>query len=497
MNKIHRIRKKSLFFQVFLIVGIIFTSTLILNNIQDIFRERIYRESQKLMKVSICFNDITVKLQILQDGWKLMLDNLDTEKGKLETEDILDDSEQLTEYLNEEKYNRSSIDLYYTIETYIEECQGLESAIQGKDFTEIASKTIGCTQNYEFAQDRLNQVYKDIQKQYTVSGEQMELYEKWLEYVKISSVLITFCMSLFLLIVLNRTIIHPVNSLSKSAKKFTLEGKVGPTIFKTDVRNEISELNNNISQMQERICDQYGELLQKAELEKKLHEDEIKMIENEKWLKEAQLRNLQARINPHFLFNSINLISRMAYMENAEHTSEMLESFGEFLRYNLDNFGKVVSMEKEIENIKDYVEIQKIRFGDRIDFIINEDEKARKVKVPCLILQPLVENAIVHGVGMYINQAMVSVDVRKLSDTQVRIIILDNGVGMTPEKLEEIRSKTVESVNVQEENSIGLANVFKRLRLFFNNEVKIKIDSEEKKFTKIQIIIPFKKEGES
>lgn len=119
MNKIHRIRKKSLFFQVFLIVGIIFTSTLILNNIQDIFRERIYRESQKLMKVSICFNDITVKLQILQDRWKLMLDNLDTEKGKLETEDILDDSEQLTEYLNEEKYNRSSIDLYYTIETYI------------------------------------------------------------------------------------------------------------------------------------------------------------------------------------------------------------------------------------------------------------------------------------------------------------------------------------------------------------------------------------------
>ena len=158
MNKIHRIRKKSLFFQVFLIVGIIFTSTLILNNIQDIFRERIYRESQKLMKVSICFNDITVKLQILQDRWKLMLDNLDTEKGKLETEDILDDSEQLTEYLNEEKYNRSSIDLYYTIETYIEECQGLERAIQGKDFTEIASKTVGCTQNYEFAQDKLNQV---------------------------------------------------------------------------------------------------------------------------------------------------------------------------------------------------------------------------------------------------------------------------------------------------------------------------------------------------
>lgn len=148
---------------------------------------------------------------------------------------------------------------------------------------------------------------------------------------------------------------------------------------------------NQIAQMQERICNQYEQLLQKAELEKKLHEDEIKMIENEKWLKEAQLRNLQARINPHFLFNSINLISKMAYMENADQTSKMLESFGEFLRYNLDNFGKIVFMEKEIENIKDYTEIQKIRFGKRIDFIIHEDKETAKAKYRVLFCNHLLK----------------------------------------------------------------------------------------------------------
>lgn len=91
---------------------------------------------------------------------------------------------------------------------------------------------------------------------------------------------------------------------------------------------------------------------------------------------------------------------------------------------------------------------------------------------------------------MYLEQAIVSVDVRKISDTQIKIVILDNGVGMSSEKLEEVRNKIFESVNIQEQDSIGLANVFKRLRLFFDDEVQIDIDSEEEKFTKIQIVIP-------
>lgn len=491
MKNGHKLQKRTLFFQVLMIVVIIFISIVLFNSIQDIFRERIYRESQKLMQVSSCFNDISLKLQKMQDNWKAMVENTDETEVHTDIESILKYAEQLSIYLNEKKYNRSSIDLYYTIETYIEELGELEAAIRGSDFSKVAIKTVACTQNYEFVQERLNQVYKDIQKQYTVSGEQMNTYEKWQDYIKLSSLFVVVLMGGVLLIILNRTIIYPVDQLSKSAAEFTLENRNTRTVGeRIKVKNEISILYNQIAQMQERICNQYEQLLQKAELEKKLHEDEIKMIENEKWLKEAQLRNLQARINPHFLFNSINLISKMAYMENADQTSKMLESFGEFLRYNLDNFGKIVFMEKEIENIKDYTEIQKIRFGKRIDFIIHEDKETAKAKIPCLILQPLVENSIVHGVSMYLEQAIVSVDVRKISDTQIKIVILDNGVGMSSEKLEEVRNKIFESVNIQEQDSIGLANVFKRLRLFFDDEVQIDIDSEEEKITKIQIVIP-------
>ena len=301
MKNGHKLQKRTLFFQVLMIVVIIFISIVLFNSIQDIFRERIYRESQKLMQVSSCFNDISLKLQKMQDNWKAMVENTDETEVHTDIESILKYAEQLSIYLNEKKYNRSSIDLYYTIETYIEELGELEAAIRGSDFSKVAIKTVACTQNYEFVQERLNQVYKDIQKQYTVSGEQMNTYEKWQDYIKLSSLFVVVLMGGVLLIILNRTIIYPVDQLSKSAAEFTLENRNTRTVGeRIKVKNEISILYNQIAQMQERICNQYEQLLQKAELEKKLHEDEIKMIENEKWLKEAQLRNLQARINPHF-----------------------------------------------------------------------------------------------------------------------------------------------------------------------------------------------------
>ena len=121
MKNGHKLQKRTLFFQVLMIVVIIFISIVLFNSIQDIFRERIYRESQKLMQVSSCFNNISLKLQKMQDNWKAMVENTDETEVHTDIESILKYAEQLSIYLNEKKYNRSSIDLYYTIETYIEE----------------------------------------------------------------------------------------------------------------------------------------------------------------------------------------------------------------------------------------------------------------------------------------------------------------------------------------------------------------------------------------
>ncbi len=137
MKNGHKLQKRTLFFQVLMIVVIIFISIVLFNSIQDIFRERIYRESQKLMQVSSCFNDISLKLQKMQDNWKAMVENTDETEVHTDIESILKYAEQLSIYLNEKKYNRSSIDLYYTIETYIEELGELEAAIRGSDFRKL------------------------------------------------------------------------------------------------------------------------------------------------------------------------------------------------------------------------------------------------------------------------------------------------------------------------------------------------------------------------
>lgn len=483
-----------IFRQVACLVGSVFAGLLFLFCVQDGLRHHADSENQNLMTISTCFNDISVEMQKVREWVKFSTENkLDDEAEFADSrERLIRSSEILAGYMNERSYNRSSIDLKCTIETYIQDCETLMESLKTGNYSETTRNYKICEQTYEFSQEKMNWVYRDIQESYVISREQLEKYELLSSVIKAATTVIIISVAALLLALLNRVIVRPINNLySKTELFLTEEGQIEPTTSPVKQKNEIDLLNNSIYRMQMRIGEQYRQLLEKAEMEKQLTMEKLKAVENEKWMKDAQLKNLQARINPHFLFNSINLISKMAYMEDAEQTSEMLESFGEFLRYNLDNFGKTVTIQKELENVRDYTTIQKIRFGDRMDFSITADQAVTGTKIPCLILQPLVENAIIHGVGMYTTGAFISVDVWKTETGWVRMTVLDNGIGMTDDTLKEVRSKAAESSQQQDDGSIGLSNVFKRLRLFFNNDVDIYIDSEQGQFTKIQIEIPF------
>lgn len=483
-----------IFRQVACLVGAIFAGLLFLFYAQNVLRHQMDSENQNLMTISTCFNDISIEMQKVRELMKFSIENrLDDEKEFAGSrQKLIFSSEILSGYMNEKSYNRSSVDLKCTIETYIQDCEALIESRKTGNYDNVTRSTKVCEQTYEFCQDKMNQVYRDIQESYVISQEQLEKYELLSKVLNIATAVMVVSIAALLLALLNRVIVRPINSLySKTELFLPEEGQIEPTTSLVEQKNEIDLLNNSIYMMQMRIGEQYRQLLEKAEMEKQLTMEKLKAVENEKWMKEAQLKNLQARINPHFLFNSINLISKMAYMENAEQTSQMLESLGEFLRYNLDNFGKTVTLQKELENVRDYTTIQKIRFGERIDFSISADQSVTGIKIPCLILQPLVENAIIHGVGMYTTDAFISVDIRKTEAGRVRMTVLDNGIGMSGEILEAVRSKAAGHTRQQEDGSIGLSNVFKRLRLFFNNDVNIDIDSSPGQFTKIQIEIPF------
>lgn len=260
------------------------------------------------------------------------------------------------------------------------------------------------------------------------------------------------------------------------------------------------------------ILEMLRQLEERARIEQqKLHAEQM--------AKEAQLKFMQARINPHFLFNSLNMIGETAYLEEADQTSELLEALGSFLRYNLDQFSKVVTLRDELENLEAYLVIQRKRMGKRIDFSVDAQQEAQDIRVPCLILQPLVENAVMHGVGSLKSGGRVRVTVtcmhgepagRKAggqtedasesaaSEDRVCICVSDNGKGMTPEKLEQVRQivnmaggSPAPAVDAGDgRDHIGIRNVFGRLRLYFGERLKIEVESDPGECTYFKFFIP-------
>jgi len=206
-------------------------------------------------------------------------------------------------------------------------------------------------------------------------------------------------------------------------------------------------------------------------------------------LKSSELKALQMQINPHFLFNTLNMISQTAYLENADQTVELLGSTAKLLRYTLDYTGKEVTLAREIELLGSYVSIQEQRFGDRIRFEFDLDESHHQMHVPSMILQPLVENSLKYGVGMKTEGALIRICTRYRADKQQEMIIVsDNGTGMERKRLEEVRRSMTEK-NGNERN-IGLSNVCLRLSMFFNGDSRMSIHSRTGRGTTVVLRLP-------
>ena len=176
-------------------------------------------------------------------------------------------------------------------------------------------------------------------------------------------------------------------------------------------------------------------------------------------------------------------------MEEAEQTSLLLDSTAAFLRYALDFAAREVTLSKEMENLGTYVLLLEHRFGGRIQFTFDLDERFHNIAVPALILQPLVENAITHGVGMYLKDGYITIKTEYDSERQTGTIrIIDNGVGLKQEELEQIRREMRQSEH--SEQRLGLSNVYTRLQIFFHGRAQMEIKSVPGVGTEITMALP-------
>lgn len=232
-------------------------------------------------------------------------------------------------------------------------------------------------------------------------------------------------------------------------------------------------------------------VLKRAQIE--LNEKNIKFmeyeknkVELEKELKASELKALQSQVNPHFLFNVLNNIVSLALLEDAPKTRETVCNLSEMLRYTLKKVDQIVTLEEEIKYNKSYLNLQKVRFGDRLKFSFNIDEECKKIKIPSMILQPFIENSIVHGLEEKEQGGNISV-VAYECDNKLKIIISDNGVGIPEDKIKDVKEFKISET---ENGGIGINNVKQRIKYYYGDNYVIDIKSSIGIGTEIKMCLP-------
>ena len=256
-------------------------------------------------------------------------------------------------------------------------------------------------------------------------------------------------------------------------------------IDETKSNGMLHELNLTLPNNEiRRLADSYNSMIR--------HINQLirQLIEKEKSVQKAEIRILHEQIKPHFLYNSLETISYMALQSDAPKVHDALETLGSFYRNFLSKGSREIPLRNEVMIVKDYLALQKLRYGDTFDDEYDLDERVLDTKIPKLILQPLVENSLYHGVRLKGEKGLIRISAFE-QDGQVHISVFDTGVGMTQEQIADVLSSS--AADEEALSGFGLKGTIERIRYYCNYRGVIKIRSELGEYTEIEIIIPKQK----
>lgn len=252
-----------------------------------------------------------------------------------------------------------------------------------------------------------------------------------------------------------------------------------------DTRDEIGELSQSFRNMIERIENLISEV----------YVAELKIKELAVKKKEAELNALQSQINPHFLFNTMQSVGMNLVKKGDLETSDIISKFAMLLRESINWQHYRIPLASELNIVNSYLSIQKFRHRDKLDYSIDIPKELMGITIPKFTLQPLVENAIYHGIEKNESGGRISIH-GTLTDGRLLITVIDDGVGMSEETLKELRENLDKEYYQSNSKSIGVYNVHQRLRLYYGSEFGISIESIEGAGTTVTISIPDNRAGE-
>ena len=297
-----------------------------------------------------------------------------------------------------------------------------------------------------------------------------------LTILQVTIIIFSLAVSLNGYITVLRSIGKPLSDMKELSTQIA-DGNLDARTQVPDV-DELIPLANNMNLMAEQI----NVLIQKN-------------IEEQQNIQKAEMKALQAQITPHFLYNTFDTIIWLAEEEKTDEVVKITKAFSEFLRISLSRGHEWITIAQELDHIRNYLTIQKIRYADILNYDIEVDEEILNYKIIKLVLQPLVENAIYHGIKNKRGRGNLKVTADFTDQTKSSIIftVSDDGAGFTKERLEDVnRELENASLNAEKLSSVyGLYNVNKKLKLYYENKTQgLVIESEEKKGSKISFVIP-------
>ncbi len=256
--------------------------------------------------------------------------------------------------------------------------------------------------------------------------------------------------------------------------------------------DEVGQLVVSFNQMLRQIHELMQENVNKEIREKKLVTSRMK----------AELGMLQQQINPHFLYNTLEAINMRARQYGAEEVSTMVKSLAKLFRFTINTGSEVVSLEDELEHARNFLTIQELRFQNKFLVRWELDKEAMKVSVLKFILQPIIENSLQHGIEELYGEGELVIRTEMMTSREVKLVVQDNGIGMTEEELQRVQSsltmepdegkETAErkSQSPSRSSGVGLINVYQRLRLYYGEELQLTVESEEFQGTTVTIVLP-------
>lgn len=289
------------------------------------------------------------------------------------------------------------------------------------------------------------------------------------------TILYTVAVSLMVLLIYfcYRRLVMPMRAVNLFIKEAVAKPEKR---MQTEREDEIGAVVKSLNQM----------LDEKEEMSLKVQESQKKMYETELAKKQLQILAYQNQINPHFLYNTLDCIRAMALCYEADGIAEIVMALSKVFRFAVKG-EHIVTVEEEVDYIKEYAKIIDYRFMGKIEVNIRMEEEVREKRVIKLLLQPLVENAVFHGLEQRVEDGAVEVNIGRKDERHLMFKVTDNGCGIEEEKLKEI----CDALGSKEsKNGIGMSNIYQRLKLFYGEVVEFDVQSKRNQGTVITIVVP-------